>query len=440
MDRETREHLNQSHAASKVYVLYQTHSRISSLESQSLLFTINDLLDLTRLESGQDTSFNEPFDLHRAIEEATHIYRNEARRRNLVFVFQVSGPRIVVGDSRKIRTVVANLTANACKSQNFTPIVSLGLSRHTSVKYTTQGKVTVECKAFEEPEGLRQEGSTAVEIVVADTGCGISCTKLESIFREFEQVESAAPRTASPGLGLGLAVVARIVEQLGGQLRIESKVNEGSRFSFLIPFTVAGGVNSTSCGASSRVGVGSRKSSSGSEIDGLVEALVSDHLSSKNRSLVGIPSRSSHTDKTGSLEIPDSNTPLHAVKIDPVIASLGHPHREAPTTLVAERNLEVNALSTASRSRGDAGDKKPDRLRVLIVEVRLGILTRAPCLTCMQDDMINSKILGKRMSLDGHTVVHAANGQECVDIIRVDHEFDCILMDIQYVKPSLQSS
>jgi len=45
--------------------------------------------------------------------------------------------------------------------------------------------------------------------------------------------------------------------------------------------------------------------------------------------------------------------------------------------------------------------------------------------------MINAKILGKRMSLDGHVVVHAANGQECVDIIRTDHEFDCILMDIQ---------
>jgi len=94
---------------------------INSLGDQSLLFTINDLLDLTRLESGQDTSFNEPFDLYRAIEDATHIYRNEARRRNLSFVSQVSGPRVVVGDSRKIRTVVANLTANARKCPNPIP-------------------------------------------------------------------------------------------------------------------------------------------------------------------------------------------------------------------------------------------------------------------------------------------------------------------------------
>lgn len=379
LDRETRENLNQSHAASK-----------------SLLFTINDLLDLTRLESGQDTSFNEPFDLHRAIEDATHIYRNEARRRNLSFVSEVSGPRVVVGDSRKIRTVVANLTANA-------------------LKYTTEGKVVVECKAFEEPEGLRREGSTAVEIVVADTGCGISPAKLESIFREFEQVETAAPRNATPGLGLGLAVVARIVEQLGGQLRVESKVNEGSRFSFLIPFSVAGEPDSTSCSASSRLGRGSRKSSSGSDINDLVEALASDHMSSRNRSINGIPPQLSHADEAGSLEIPDSNTPLHAVKVDPVVASLGHPHREVSTTAPVEKHLEEGVVPSPSTSNKHTGDKKPVQLRVLIVE----------------DDVINSKILGKRMSLDGHAVVHAANGQECVDIIRKDHEFDCILMDIQ---------
>lgn len=74
---------------------------------------------------------------------------------------------------------------------------------------------------------------------MGDTGCGIPTSKLESIFREFEQVESAQPKTSiAPGLGLGLAVVARSVEQLGGQLRVDSKVDHGSRFSFLIPFTV----------------------------------------------------------------------------------------------------------------------------------------------------------------------------------------------------------
>jgi hypothetical protein len=310
------------------------------------------------------------------------------------------------------------------------------LIRHVLVKYTTQGKVTVECKAFEEPEGLRRNGSIAVEIVVADTGCGLSPAKLESIFREFEQVESSAPRTPSPGLGLGLAVVARIVEQLGGQLRVESKVSEGSRFSFLIPFTVAGEMDSTSSNASSRVGLGSRKNSSESEIDGLVEALKSDHMSSPNRSLNNIPSQLSRPDTAGALEIPDSNTPLHAVKVDPVAASPGRPPIETSTTAIVERCPKGVIASAPPRNHKDASDNKPIRLRALIVEVHFTTLLYAPRLTySLQDDPINAKILGKRMSLDGHTVVHAANGQECVDIIRTDHEFDCILMDIQYVNP-----
>ncbi|KAJ6447563.1 hypothetical protein C8R45DRAFT_1136801 [Mycena sanguinolenta] len=96
LDDETRDNLNRSHAASK-----------------SLLFTINDLLDLTRLESG---SFNEPFDLQYAIEEATHLYRKEAQRRNISFNTELeNSPKMVVGDSKNIQTVVQNLTENFLK-------------------------------------------------------------------------------------------------------------------------------------------------------------------------------------------------------------------------------------------------------------------------------------------------------------------------------------
>ena len=107
------------------------------------------------------------------------------------------------------------------------------------MKYTQRGTITVSCRMFNEPEGLRNSKQIAVEVIIGDTGCGIPASKLENIFREFEQVESAQPRTSTaPGLGLGLAVVARSVEQLGGQLRVDSKVDQGSHFSFLIPFTV----------------------------------------------------------------------------------------------------------------------------------------------------------------------------------------------------------
>ncbi len=98
LDSETRENLSRSHMASK-----------------SLLFTINDLLDLTRIESGNETAFNDPFDMRQCIAEATNIYRSEASRKGLDFrVDNDNTPEMfVLGDSKKVRTVVANLVANA---------------------------------------------------------------------------------------------------------------------------------------------------------------------------------------------------------------------------------------------------------------------------------------------------------------------------------------
>lgn len=72
-----------------------------------------------------------------------------------------------------------------------------------------------------------------------DTGVGISDARLEALFRAFEMVETVDPdeqSVADPAVGLGLAVVARIVRNLQGQLRVESKEGEGSKFSFTIPF------------------------------------------------------------------------------------------------------------------------------------------------------------------------------------------------------------
>ncbi len=342
LDMETRENLSRSHAASK-----------------SLLFTINDLLDLTRLESGNETSFNEPFDLHQSIEEATQLYRNEARRRGLVFDLDLTTcPRRVVGDARKIRTLVANLTANA-------------------LKYTAQGSILVSCRHFEEPMGLRDTGDIAVEVVVADTGCGIPTEKLESIFREFEQVESAPPRTHSPGLGLGLAVVARIVEQLGGQLRVDSALGQGSRFSFLLPLaTETSSAFSGSGSAGTRVTIGSSGGSSrsslqrslhsslsqpnsrGSQIDNLVEALSSSHLEtgpapSPRKIERGSPGSTGRASSTSRVDIPGSAHPLKPVKVDEF---------DLDKPVVRKSKSKV---SPPKRHR----DADAPKLRILIVEV-----------------------------------------------------------------------
>ncbi|KAF9267585.1 hypothetical protein L218DRAFT_1074312 [Marasmius fiardii PR-910] len=394
LDGETRDNLSQSYTASK-----------------SLLFTINDLLDLTRLESGNETSFNEPFDLCSSIRDATFLYRKEAERLGIDFqVHTHDAPQIVVGDSRKIKTVVQNLTANA-------------------LKYTKRGSINVRCTTYNEPEGLRASSSTAVEIVVEDTGCGIPTNKLESIFREFEQVESSEPKTsAEPGVGLGLAVVARIVEQLGGQLRVESKVGEGSRFSFLIPLslTVEGdkSESSTSASGSSLSSLRSRAVSNVSaecKIESLVEALSSSHMHTKAVPSLPLPAPGSLEINTklpptaspaGVFSVTDSHVPVRPVKVD---GELIRPHGSTGRLRPDPPRLQISR-------RHSSDDAKPSKaketekvvLRVLIVE----------------DNDINRNILAKRLRMDGHTVVNTTNGQEGLDQVKTDQEFDCILMDI----------
>ncbi|KAF8208676.1 hypothetical protein K438DRAFT_1812696 [Mycena galopus ATCC 62051] len=403
LDEETRDNLIRSHAASK-----------------SLLFTINDLLDLTRLESGNTTSFNEPFDLQDAIAEATHLYRKEAQRRNIAFNLELeNSPQIVVGDSKKIQTMVQNLTAN-------------------SLKYTTKGSITIRCTTLREPEGLRGPRQTAVEMVVADTGCGIDADRLGRMFHEFEALEPMEPRTTSgSGIGLGLAVVARIVGQLGGQLRVESKVGEGSRFSFLIPLELSDGGDELvmpSSGTSSfkdssleSLRIRSRKPSlepSTAEIESLVEALSlnrmvnpssAENLRERRRARSSSPAGQSVM--LGVFGVSDSSTPLRPIKVDsftldtPATAPGGH------DSLVSKAPPSFARLPVSPPTPPTEGSLREDapKLRVLIVE----------------DNVINRTVLAKRLRLDGHDVVTTTNGQEALDQVTSDRAYDAILMDIQ---------
>ncbi|TFK52362.1 hypothetical protein OE88DRAFT_1628063 [Heliocybe sulcata] len=392
LDIETRDNLSRSHAASK-----------------SLLFTINDLLDLTRLESGNETSFSEPFNIRAAIEEAVGLYRNEASRRSITFNLEMDLAKhqtMVVGDSKKIKSAVANLTANA-------------------LKFTNTGAVTVTCRAFKEPEGLRDPKQVAIEIIVADTGCGISSEKLDSLFREFEQVEVSTNKPVPQGIGLGLAVVARIVEQLGGQLRVDSKIGEGSRFSFLIPFELHPDGRSGASGSahSSLKSMLSRTTSHDAvapELDGVVGSIASHQIISNAAAADSVHATFSRIEST-------SPPPPPPKEEEPEAKEDGAPYVTAPAAPAPPAKIDRDALDREATAKprisahsrkstiGGSGAGSPPPLRVLIVE----------------DDDINRTILAKRLTLDGHTVVNTTNGQECVDMIETDIDFDCILMDIQ---------
>jgi len=221
IDQDTRDNLSRSHSASK-----------------SLIYVINDLLDLTKTEEGHNLIKDELFDLPATIREATNSFVGDAKRKNLEYeVTENPGvPQYVVGDQRRVRQAISNVTANA-------------------IQHTSSGFVKVEMWLAN-----RTEDHVDVDIVVHDTGAGMSPDKLDALFRELEQVqqvqtesdeelqEKMAPdpkaiegEQHSRTLGLGLALVARIVRNMNGQLRLKSEEGKGSRFVIQLGFGLADG-------------------------------------------------------------------------------------------------------------------------------------------------------------------------------------------------------
>ncbi|BGP34373.1 hypothetical protein JCM10296v2_006192 [Rhodotorula toruloides] len=208
---EVRENLVRSHAASK-----------------SLIHVINDLLDLTRTEKGNELYLTDPFNLAETLEESVAIHRDEAARRGLsleIVETPTGTPSTLLGDRAKIRQIVTNVVGNA-------------------LKHTKEGGILVEWGEVLTVEDASQPKQDAIKIgiSVTDTGVGISEQKLENIFRQFENVATIGDKerdemaNTEQAVGLGLAVVARIVRNLDGQLQVESKVGKGSKFTFIFPF------------------------------------------------------------------------------------------------------------------------------------------------------------------------------------------------------------
>ncbi|ORY62609.1 uncharacterized protein BCR38DRAFT_346251 [Pseudomassariella vexata] len=208
LDQETRDNLAKSHSASK-----------------SLIYVINDLLDLTNTEEGQELIKDEVMDLPICFREATDPFKVDAKRKGIGYeVIEHQGlPHFVHGDHRRVRQAIANVTANA-------------------VQHTTKGFVRVECYVVEVVES-----KIRIEIAVEDTGRGMSDEKLDALFRDLEQVstdnmddstmdDEEEHTGESRTLGLGLAVVARIVRNMEGQLRLKSEEGIGSRFVIQVPF------------------------------------------------------------------------------------------------------------------------------------------------------------------------------------------------------------
>ena len=183
------------------------------MSGDALIVLINDILDLAKVDAGKMTFEQIPFKMSLSISAMLHLFETKIQEKNLTLVKEYDEriPEVLVGDPVRLHQVILNLVSNA-------------------VKFTSKGKITVSIKLLNEDE----EGVT-IQFSIKDTGIGIADTKLGSIFENFQQASSGTARLYG-GTGLGLAIVKQLVEPQGGSISVKSKIDEGSTFSFILPF------------------------------------------------------------------------------------------------------------------------------------------------------------------------------------------------------------
>lgn len=180
---------------------------------KSLNLLINDILDLAKVDAGRMTFEKKPFEIRKVITSILHSFNLKIKEKNLELIkeFDNEIPSTLMGDSVRLNQIVSNLVSNA-------------------IKFTHRGKIVVSLKLLKE-----DENQVSIEFAISDSGIGIAENNLKNIFNVFEQAVTANASNYG-GTGLGLAIVKQLTEAQGGSILLESKLGEGSTFSFILPF------------------------------------------------------------------------------------------------------------------------------------------------------------------------------------------------------------
>jgi two-component system sensor histidine kinase/response regulator len=180
-----------------------------SRSGQALRATITDILDVSKIESGQFVMFEDDFDVREVVAEVTDLFGEPCASKGLELVYFVAEevPSQLRGDPVRLRQILINLVGNA-------------------VKFTERGEILVEATIVD-----RDPGSVMLGISVQDTGIGIAAEERAKVFESFHQADHTMTR-AHGGSGLGLTIARHLVGMMGGDISVESELGRGSCFRF----------------------------------------------------------------------------------------------------------------------------------------------------------------------------------------------------------------
>jgi signal transduction histidine kinase/DNA-binding response OmpR family regulator len=392
------------------------------LSADALLTVINDILDYSKIEAGKMEINKLPFNLVEITENVVQMFAQQAEEKNLEIACFIDEnvPRACIGDANRIGQVLINLIGNA-------------------LKFTAEGDVIVRVRHESEADE-----KVVVHFEIADTGIGIAEEKIEHIFEHFMQEDSSTTRRFG-GSGLGLSISKQLLGLMGGKIQVESRLGEGSTFSFTIPFgkVAADDVPKPLTG-----------------IRGLNALVVDDHEINREIICYELKTWGFYTGEAGHGEaalelmrkqvdlgqpfdfaIIDWNMPgmngeelCRQIKADPQLS-------DTPLILLSSvRGIQPHRLKEIGLSSWLA---KPARQSELLdavmnavnhVEADVKVMesalpeARTVRILLAEDNEINQEVALEILQASGFSCDIVANGQEAVDAAR-ENEYDLIFMD-----------
>jgi two-component system CheB/CheR fusion protein len=183
------------------------------LSGDTLIALINDILDLAKVDAGKMIFEKKPFKMAVSITSMLQLFDTKIKEKNIKLVtnYDQKIPDVLLGDSIRLHQIILNLVSNA-------------------VKFTSKGSIVVAVNLL-----FEDEEKVIIEFAITDSGIGIPKDNIDLIFENFQQATNGTSSLYG-GTGLGLAIVKQLVTSQGGSIRVKSKINEGSTFSFTLPF------------------------------------------------------------------------------------------------------------------------------------------------------------------------------------------------------------